>query len=138
MKYRIVSCKNPQTNEVKYRATIALTSALTLDVISQRIEKKSTVSSADIKAVLDALQYEIMDALSQGSSVRLGDVGSFCPVLNSRTVDTEESFKASNIERVRVRFTPSAMLRHYLDVDRVSFERDASSAHGPAGGTEQP
>lgn len=35
------------------------------------------MSSADVKAVLDALQYEVIDALQNGNSVRLGDLGSF-------------------------------------------------------------
>ena len=36
---------------------------MSLAQIVKRVEKRSTVSSADVKAVLDALQYEVMEAL---------------------------------------------------------------------------
>ncbi len=47
-----------------------------LRTIVGRIEKRSGVSSASVKAVLDALQYEILQTLADGNSVRLGDLGS--------------------------------------------------------------
>ena len=50
---------------------------MSLAQIVKRVEKRSTVSSADVKAVLDALQYEVMEALENGNTVRLGDLGSF-------------------------------------------------------------
>ena len=78
VKYVIRSKKNPQKKDVvKYYPQMAPTTPLSLDQIIKRVEKRSTVSSADVKAVLDALQYEVIEALASGSTVRLGDLGSF-------------------------------------------------------------
>ena len=100
---------------------------LTLDKIAELIEKRSTVSSADIKAVLDALQFEILNALEEGFSVRLGDVGSFRATLTSRSADSAEAFLPSNIKGIRVRFTPSAKLNEELTPDKVSVVRMAEA-----------
>ena len=78
IKYVIQAKKNPlMKNEVKYYPQAAPTTPVTLAQIVKRIEKRSTVSSADVKAVLDALQYEVIDALENGNTVCLGDIGSF-------------------------------------------------------------
>ena len=57
IKFIIKGKKNPQKKtETKYYAQIAPTTPLMLPQIVKLIEKRSTVSSSDIKAVLDALQ----------------------------------------------------------------------------------
>ena len=74
IKFVIKGKKNPQKKtETKYYAQAAAATPLTLPQIVKLIEKRSTVSSSDIKAVLDALQFEIIQALQNGNSVRLGD-----------------------------------------------------------------
>ena len=78
IKYVIQAKKNPlKKNEIKYYPQMAPTTPMSLVQIVKRVEKRSTVSSADVKAVLDALQYEVMEALENGNTVRLGDLGSF-------------------------------------------------------------
>ena len=94
---------------------------MTLDQVAELIERRSTISTADVKGVLDALQFELIHALSDGKSVRLGDLGSFRPTLSSRSAESAEAFLPSNIKGVRVRFTPSSALTERLRVDRVSL-----------------
>ncbi|EPT33922.1 DNA-binding protein HU [Bacteroidetes bacterium oral taxon 272 str. F0290] len=78
IKYVVQAKKNPlKKEEVKFYPQAAPTTPVTLAQIIKRIEKRSTVSSADVKAVLDALQYEVIEALENGNTVRLGDIGSF-------------------------------------------------------------
>jgi putative DNA-binding protein len=78
IKYVIQAKKNPlKKEEVKFYPQAAPTTPVTLAHIVKRIEKHSTMSSADVKAVLDALQYEVIEALENGNTVRLGDIGSF-------------------------------------------------------------
>lgn len=58
IKYVIRAKKNPlKANDVKYYPQMAPTTPVSLAQIIKRVEKRSTVSSADVKAVLDALQY---------------------------------------------------------------------------------
>lgn len=55
IKYVIRAKKNPIAKTVRYYPQMAPTTPVTLAQIVKRIEKRSTVSSADVKAVLDAL-----------------------------------------------------------------------------------
>ena len=105
IKYVIRAKKNPIAKNVKYYPQMAPTTPVTLAQIVKRIEKRSTVSSADVKAVLDALQYEVIDALQNGNSVRLGDLGSF----------------RLSIKAVNVQFTKSVAMRDALSPSGVEF-----------------
>ena len=63
IKFTIQAKKNPQKKtETKYYAQMTPTTPITLAEIVKLIEKRSTVSSSDVKAVLDALQFEIIHA----------------------------------------------------------------------------
>lgn len=88
------------------------------------MEKRSTVSSADVKAVLDALQYEVIEALEAGNTVRLGDIGSFRLTIKSQGVETAAEAKkkgAQLIKQVNVQFTKSTTMRDTLDARFLDF-----------------
>lgn len=97
---------------------------MTLAQITKRIEKRSTVSSADVKAVLDALQSEVIDALQNGNSVRLGDLGSFRLTIKANGTDTAAEAKAKGanlIKEVSVQFTKSATMRDAFAKENLDF-----------------
>jgi putative DNA-binding protein len=125
IKYVIRSKKNPQKKDVvKYYPQMASTTPLSLEQIIRRVEKRSTVSSADVKAVLDALQYEVIEALASGSTVRLGDLGSFRLTMKSEGSATAAEAKqkgAQLIKRVNVQFTKSTTMRDTLSVPLLDF-----------------
>lgn len=124
IKYVIRAKKNPIVKSVKYYPQIAPTTPMTLAQIVKRIEKRSTVSSADVKAVLDALQYEVIEALQNGNSVRLGDLGSFRLSIKSEgSTSSEEARRmgANAIKSVNVQFTKSTAMRDALSPSNVEF-----------------
>lgn len=124
IKYVIRAKKNPIAKSVKYYPQIAPTTPVTLAQIVKRIEKRSTVSSADVKAVLDALQYEVIEALQNGNSVRLGDLGSFrlsIKANGSATSDEARRTGANAIKAVNVQFTKSTAMRDALSPSGVEF-----------------
>lgn len=114
--YVIKPKKNPITKAVKYYPQIAPVRPVTLDDIARRIEKRSTVASSDCKAVLDALQFEIKEALASGNSVRLGDLGSFRTTLQGVGSDTAADVKASSVRKINVRFTSGTWLKRNLKI----------------------
>lgn len=114
--YVVKAKKNPITKAVKYYPQIATVRPVTLDDIARRIEKRSTVASSDCKAVLDALQFEIKEALASGNSVRLGDLGNFHPTISGKGSDTKEDVKATSIVRLNVRFSSGSWLRRNFKV----------------------
>lgn len=124
IKYVIRAKKNPIARSVKYYPQIAPTTPVTLAQIVKRIEKRSTVSSADVKAVLDALQYEVIEALQNGNSVRLGDLGSFrlsIKANGSTTSDEARRTGANAIKAINVQFTKSTAMRDALSPSGVEF-----------------
>lgn len=124
IKYVIRAKKNPIAKSVKYYPQIAPTTPVTLAQIVKRIEKRSTVSSADVKAVLDALQYEVIEALQNGNSVRLGDLGSFRLSIKANGSDSSDEARrtgANAIKAVNVQFTKSTAMRDALSPSTVEF-----------------
>lgn len=128
--YKVVERQNALTKQLQYYAQVSPVTPVTLDQIVELIEKRSTVTSADVKAVLDALQFEVRNALVDGKSVRLGDLGSFRPTLSSRSALSADAFLPANIKGVRVRYVPLAALKSDLKLDRVSLRNVTPAASG--------
>lgn len=147
IKYIIQGKKNPlKKTEIKYYPQMAPSTPMTLAQIVKRVEKRSTVSSADVKAVLDALQYEVIEALENGNSVRLGDLGSFRLTMKSQGVETVAEAKkkgAQLIKKVNVQFTKSTTMRDTLTPQLLDFSiqediinaSDGNSGGNPGGGS---
>ena len=107
--YHIVRRKHFKTGKLLYYPQLVTPVADDHMHIIERIEKKCTLASADVKAVVDALEVEIIDSLRQGRSVRLGDLGSFRPTLRcSAGVGLPELAGVGQIKRVHVVFHPSS------------------------------
>ncbi len=110
IQYIVANHKNISDGSVKYFAQIAPVTPVNLTDIASRISKTCTVTEHDVKAVLSALQEQIIFCLSDGHSVRLGDLGSFRPTLCSFSYATPEEVSASSVKFVRTRFTPGTRL----------------------------
>ena len=147
IKYVIQAKRNPANPEqTKYYPQMAPSTPITLAQVVKRIEKRSTVSSADVKAVLDALQYEVVEALADGNSIRLNDLGSFRLTITANGVDSAAEAKkqgARLIKQVNVKFTKSTAMRDALDVRNLDFAPQADiknaiggSESGGEGGNE--
>ena len=125
IKFVIRAKKNPlKRDQVKFYPQMAPGEPVMLRTIVGRIEKRSGVSSASVKAVLDALQYEILQTLADGNSVRLGDLASFRLTMHGEGVTTAKEAKekgANLIKRVSVRFTKSSAMRMALDKRNLTF-----------------
>lgn len=133
IQYKISSVKSPKTGQKVYFPSIVQSGALSLNEVANRIAKRSTMHTADIKAVLSALEGVAGDALTSGHTVRLGDLGSFrltCVATGGE--DDAANVTAKHVSRLRIRFTPSgAMQRMLRDTNQnggsVSFSRKEST-----------
>ena len=125
IKYLLISRKNPITKEYAYHASAIPVTPVKIDEIAENISATCTATSADVKAVLDALQAQVINCLRNGQSVRLGDLGSFHARLASAGAVTEEDFSAEHVRGIRVRFTPSSKMRWELSTEnpKVSLVR---------------
>lgn len=115
IQYKISSVKSPKTGLKVYFPVIVQSGSLTLSEVASRIAKRSTMHTADIKAVLSALEVVAGDALTSGHTVRLGDLGSFrltCAATGGE--DDAAKVTANHVSRLRIRFTPSGAMQRML------------------------
>lgn len=112
---KVRGLKNFKLDKKQYFPQVAPTTPIGLNDVAEQIEKQSTVSLADIKGVLDALQEVVLEAVADGYSVRLGDLGSFrltCVATGGE--DDSANVTAKHVSRLRIRFTPSGAMQRML------------------------
>ena len=75
--------------------------------VADRLAKISTVSRADVLAVLAELPGVLADYMAQGKSVRLDGLGTFRYTLDTEGVEQEQDFDVqAQVKAIRVSFTP--------------------------------
>jgi predicted histone-like DNA-binding protein len=92
-----------------------------IDVLTSRIEKISTVSGADIRAVLYALVDVMTEELAEGRIVRIGELGNMRVSLSSEGEVKPGDVTAGNITNSRILFTPGSRLKNMLKT--LTFEK---------------
>ena len=136
-----------------YPKSVLVGSAVTTEQVATRVAAESTVSPADVRAVLTALGGVMGDYMAQGRSVKLDGIGSFyfTATAEKNGVANEKDVTANLINGVRVRFLPETRYRkggtraggRYavrglsdVDIDWEEWQGDAagepSSAASPA------
>jgi predicted histone-like DNA-binding protein len=134
-KFHVVPRKNPQTGAVKYYGTGTRVSPVNVSRLVEEISASCTLTRADVKAALVAIEEVILRYIRDGRSVRFGDFGSFHATIQSKGADTPEKFKASMIEGIRIHFRASGIMQPNLAAKRLSFSRvDDKEAEGEEGG----
>ena len=91
--------------------------------LAQQIADMCTVKFPDVLAVLLALQDEIIFALSNGNSVKLGDIGSLRLVANGEGASTPDTLDTSYLTKLRVVFTPAPLSEISLSDDDVTLTK---------------
>lgn len=124
VKFKVIERGQPGVvggGEKKYYASVSTGGEADLDKLTERIEQVSTVSGADIRAVLYALVKVSGDLISEGNIVRLGDLGSLRVSVSSKGEESAEDVKASSIKSTRVVFSPGKMLKNVLKT--ITFQK---------------
>ena len=100
--------------EKKFYASPVMDGELDMADLTKAIEKICTVSGADIRAVLYALVDVAIDNLSNGTIVRMGDLGSFRIGLSSEGKAKAEEVSSSAIKSNSILFTPGTRLKEMM------------------------
>jgi predicted histone-like DNA-binding protein len=123
LKFRKVARKvlnGDEKGAIRYYAVAKSAGLSGVDKICKLISARSTVSSADVKAVFDSLAWAMDMELSSGNVVQLGELGNFRLSISSVGMTTKEEVNASKIRKARIIFSPGAVLRNTKQ--SVSFE----------------
>ena len=116
--YTVTERPNPlkPTEPAKFYATAKALKKTELDEIAKAIARGSTtVSEADVRAVLMELADQIAGRIAGGETVHLGNLGYFRATLKSRGAETAKEVTSASIEDVRVRFSPGKDLEGQLN-----------------------
>ena len=95
----------------KYYAVAKSNGISSLKHMCKLIAARSTVSSADVKAVLDNLNFVMDMELQEGRIVQLGEFGNFRLSVSSDGVEVEKDFNNSMLRKPKIIFTPGSELR---------------------------
>ena len=109
-------------DKVKTCAMARSSSYCEMAKLCELISSRSAMSSADVKAILDSLNWAMSLELRSGSIVQVGEFGSFRLSIRSGGAETKEAFNASMIKKARVIFSPGTSLRWMSEI--VKFEED--------------
>lgn len=117
IKFKVIERGQPGVaggGEKKYYASANTTGEVTLAGLTRQIEKISTVSGADIRAVLYALVDVMQDSLANGQIVRLAEMGSLRVNISSEGEEQAADVGTSSIRNARVIFTPGKGIKDML------------------------
>ena len=106
----------------KYYASAQTTGNLDIEELTEQIERISTVSGADIRAVLYGIVDVVPKLLSNGNIVQIGDLGSFRISISSEASEAAADVTAAKVKKAKILFRPgkkfSTMLKT-LEYKRV-------------------
>ncbi len=124
VKYKIIEKGQPGVaggGTKKFYASSVFMGEKNLEQLTKSIEKISTVSGADIRAVLYALVDVITEDLSNSQIVRLGDLGSLRLNVSSDGKTTDKEVNAAAIRNTKLVFTPGKKLKEMQQT--LKFEK---------------
>ena len=105
----------------KFYAVLVTAGEATIDDLVREIEKFSTLSETDIRAVISALEYVIQNQLADSKIIRLERLGSLYPSLSSGAADTYEEFTKELIKDVHVNYRAGGRIVDLLKI--TGFKR---------------
>lgn len=110
MAYYRKAKKNINKKTKYYPQAVTSGKPITTKLVAERLAKISTVSYADVLAVLAELAGVMADYMALGKTVKLDGLGTFYYTISAsgNGVDTPEEVNADLITGVRVRFIPEA------------------------------
>ncbi|MEM6718647.1 MAG: HU family DNA-binding protein [Bacteroidota bacterium] len=117
IKYKVIERGIPGVqggSTKKYYASTPAREKVDLKQLSERLASISTVTEIDTIAVLQGLVHLLPEYLCQGSSVSLGDFGTFTVHIRSEGKETPEAVNAQFIKDINVTFRPSVEFKQRI------------------------
>jgi predicted histone-like DNA-binding protein len=116
LNYQTVKKRNPAkpTDPEKFYANAVYKDKMTLRKIATEIAERTSLSSTDSMAVLEALTQVLPFFLLDGNIVYLGEFGTFRISLRSDGAETAETFTSANIKGFKLLFRAGKELSEKL------------------------
>ena len=120
-----------KTEVQKAFAIAQYTDVMNIEKFARHISTHGSVySRADISALLYLAVDCMREQLLEGKKIRLGDLGDFSILLNSKGAETADKFTSQNITGVNVVWTPGTEFKNLLGDAEFNLvaSRDAQAA----------
>lgn len=113
LNYSVSLRPNPMDRDAAPRAyaNAQINGELTLKQLSKRVSSQTTVSRADVIAVLTATVDNLLDALGEGKQVDFGELGKFRLQTVSEGTEKLTDFTAAHITGVNIQYIPGEDLK---------------------------
>ena len=111
LNYSVALRPNPLKKDepAKAYATAQINGELSLKQLSRRVSMQTTVSRADVVAVLISTVENLLDALQEGKQV---DLGKFRLQILNEGAESLEKFTSTNITGVNIQYIPGEDLKN--------------------------
>ena len=131
--YSIYEVYNLQQGKQQKMLQARINSAGTIDTKSlcQLITERSSISSADVKATLDSLNFFFEYYLSQGYSIQLDDLGIFSLGLKSTRKPETDKDNALTVKINGIHFRPSVNLKNQIVKFKLKHKPKKKSSEYP-------
>lgn len=118
--YNLIQRADPRDRTLpqKWYATPASRGRIDIDALSSDIAGASSLSPGDIANVIKSLVVSVPKFLMLGISVDLGDLGYMRISFSSKGFENKEEFDATQIDDIKIIFTPSTKLKSILAASR--------------------
>lgn len=104
---------------------------LTNKMLIDRIVRETSLSEGDVKNALVSLSNVVCDALQQGMSVDLAELGSLRLTVPSKMMDTPEEVTVKDaLKTPKITFTPKQKMRDAANAVELSIDRPKSTSSG--------
>lgn len=123
MKVKAISKKNPMEPEAapRFYASAVHDVQTDLNDLAVTVANRCSLRRADVHGVLVALMDIIPEKLIEGSSIALGDLGTFCVNVKSDGVETEDELSPSVVKGVKIVYRPTKELKKKLRMIDVTI-----------------
>lgn len=124
LKYNIIKQRNTlgEDGEDMYYPRLAGRHKYGLDYVAKKISDRSSLSKSDVIAALAAFEEIIPELLISGSSVKLGELGTFSIQAGARTSSDKSQVSWRNFRELNIRFKAGKALQ--LSLEEVHFRRN--------------
>ena len=128
LNYSVSLRPNPLDKDAapKAYATSQINGELTLKQLSKRVSSQTTVSRADVVAVLTATVDNLLEALTEGKQVDFGELGKFRLQIASIGTEKLTDLTAAHITGVNIQYVPGEDLKTIFGT--LEFQPVASRA----------
>lgn len=114
--------KDSTANPKKFYAQAVNNGYVTFVELCVEIAESCTLTSADVKAVMDRMNYILDKNLKAGRIVQFGEIGNFRLAVGSTGSVVAKDFATSQIKNPKIMFTPGSKLRETRHL--TTFEQE--------------